>query len=76
MFKIKKEKAEKRSQIIGNQSTADYPPHHSNQPTGAKRGLRILRDQSYKIINKEMVLRLLTVFARQGDLKISQTGAP
>ena len=46
------------------------------QPAGAKRGLRILRDQSYKIINKEMVLRSLTVFARQGDLKISLTAAP
>ena len=75
-LRLKKKKAEKRSQIIGNQSTADYPPHHSNQPAGAKRGLRILRDQSYKIINKEMVLRSLTVFARKGDLKISLTGAP
>ena len=73
---LKKKKAEKRSQIIGNQSTADYPSHHSTQPAGAKRGLRILRDQSYKTINKEMVLRSLTVFARKGDLKISLTGAP
>ena len=75
-LRLKKKKAEKRSQIIGNQSTSDYPPHHSNQPAGAKRGLRILRDQSYKIINKEMVLRSLTVFARKGDLRISLTGAP
>ena len=75
-LRLKKKKAEKRSQIIGNQSTADYPPHHSNQPAGAKRGLRILRDQSYKIINKEMVFRSLTGFPRKGDLKISLTGAP
>ena len=46
------------------------------QTAGAKRGLRILRDQSCKIINKEMVLRSLTVLASKGDLKISLTGAP
>ena len=43
---------------------------------GAKRGSRILRGQSYQRINNEILLRLLTVLARKGDLKISLTGAP
>ena len=51
-------------------------PTTSAQPAGAERGRRILRDQSYKIINKEMVFRSLTVFPRKGDLKISLKGAP
>ena len=45
------------------------------QPAGAKRGLRILCDQSYEKYH-ETLLRSLTGFARKGDLKISLTGAP
>ena len=35
-----------------------------------------LLGQSYKIINKEIMLRSLTRFPRKIDLKISLTGAP
>ena len=52
------------------------PPPPPPQAVGAKRGLLIFRGQSYKIINKEIVLRSLTGFARKIDSKISLTGAP
>ena len=46
------------------------------QPEDAKRGRRILRGQSYKRINNEILLRLLTDLARKIGLKISLTGDP
>ena len=51
-----------------------HPP--PPEPAGAKRVLRIFRGQSYKIINKEIVLRSLTGFATKIDLKIFLKGAP
>ena len=72
--KKKPEKGEAKLWVINRPFTPSPSPLF--QPEGAKRGSRILRGQSYKRINNELLLRLLTVLARKVDLKIPLTGAP
>ena len=69
----------KKKASYGYQSTVEPSTVPSPPPPPpirrCKRGLGIFRDQSYPIIDKEIVIRSLTAFARKIDLKISQKGA-
>ena len=75
---LKKKKAEKRRHPMGINRPLNLLQCHPPSPPPirmCKRGLGIFRDQSYTIIDKEIVLRSLTAFARKIDLKISLKGA-